>query len=156
MSFDGKEFRNAMGHFASGVTVVSINNDGEIHGMTANAFSSVSLNPPLVLVCVDHRANSLEYIKKAGYFGVNMLKKEQVDISRKFAKQRLEQEPEFSFRMTKEGTPLLEGSLTSLNCKVYQTVEAGDHTIFIGEVLDLQLEEGDPLCFFKGQYTELV
>lgn len=156
MAIDFKEFRNTLGHFATGVTVISVNNEGQTHGMTANAFSSVSLDPPLILVCVDHRANSLEFIKKSGYFGVNILKDEQEGISRKFAHQKLDAEPEFSFRQPEVGAPLLNGALANLNCKVDQAIEAGDHTIFIGEVLDIHTEEGKPLCFFKGQYTELV
>ncbi len=124
--------------------------------MTANAFSSVSLTPPLVLVCIDHRAKSLNLIRDEGYFGVNILNQEQVDISKMFANQPLERQPNFSFEMPEVGAPLLNGALVNLNCKVVQEVEAGDHTIFIGEVIDLIIGQGDPLCFFSGQYRKLA
>lgn len=155
MHFDSRQFRNTVGNFATGVTVVTVETNGETHGMTANSFTSVSLDPPLVLICVDHRANSLQYIKQTGYFGVNILGKEHENISRLFANQKLEEEPVVSFRKSKAGTPLLEGALATMDCKVWQTVEAGDHTIFIGEVLEIDSREGEPLLFFRGKYTEL-
>ncbi|XID91420.1 flavin reductase family protein [Paenibacillaceae bacterium WGS1546] len=152
---DPREFRNAMGTFATGVTVISVYHDGKAHGMTANAFSSVSLEPPLVLVCIDHRANSLGYIREAGHFGVNVLSSEQEDVSRLFAHQKLDKTPEIRFSET-EGAPLLEGALVQCNCKVVQTVEAGDHTIFIGEVGEIRRTEGEPLCFYQGKYRALA
>ncbi|OLO25292.1 flavin reductase [Alkalihalophilus pseudofirmus] len=155
MEFDFREFRNAMGGFATGVTVISVENEGEVHGMTANAFSSVSLDPPLVLVCIDNRANSLSYIKESGFFGVNFLDAEQEGISRLFAKQKVTKDPVFKFEKSNGGAPLLKDALVNLNCKVYQTIDAGDHTIFIGEVLDLKVKDGEPLCFYKGQYRKL-
>lgn len=156
MNFDSREFRNAMGNFATGVTVVSVREGKEAHGMTANAVSSVSLTPPLVLICVDHRANSLQLIRQEGYFGINILTNKQKDISRKFANQKLDGEPEVSFSFPEVGAPLLNNALVNLNCKVVNAVEAGDHTVFFGEVMDLKVSEGEPLCFFKGQYRELA
>lgn len=155
MSFDMREFRNAMGNFSTGVTVISVKDGEEVHAMTANAFSSVSLEPPIILVCIDNRANSLNLIKKAGVFGVNFLKDEQINISKFFAKQKVDAEPSFSFDITENGAPLLNDSLANLDCKVIQEVEAGDHTVFLGEVLGLNINEGNPLCFFKGQYRGL-
>lgn len=156
MNFDSREFRNAMGNFATGVTVVSVMDGKEAHGMTANAVASVSLTPPLVLICVDHRAKSLQLIRREGYFGVNILTSEQNDVSRKFASQKLNAEPEVSFFFPEVGAPLLKNSLVNLNCKVVNAVEAGDHTVFFGEVIELKVNEGEPLCFFKGQYRELA
>lgn len=156
MSFDSREFRNAMGSFSTGVTVISVNTEDGVHAMTANSITSVSLDPPILLICIDHKANSLDLIKKVGTFGVNILKEEQIDISRIFAKQKVEEEPEFAFETIDNGAPLLKDSLVNLDCKVVQEVEAGDHTVFFGEVLNLNNNEGNPLCFFRGQYRYLL
>ncbi len=156
MAIDARAFRNALGNFATGVTVISVDHEGQAHGMTANSFTSVSLAPPLILVCVDNRANSLGMIEKNGKFGVNILTDKQINISRLFAHQKVEEHPAFTFRYTESGVPLLDGALVNLGCDVFQTILAGDHTIFIGEVKDMQFGEGNPLCFFKGQYRELA
>ena len=156
MNFDSREFRNTMGRFSTGVTVITVKEGGEIHGMTANSFSSVSLEPPIISICIDHRAKCLDLISKAGYFGVNFLKTEQINISKLFANQKVEVKPEVSFKVTEEGVPLLDDALTNLNCKVVNEVEVGDHTVFFGEVLGLKNNEGSPLCFFQGKYRQLA
>ncbi|NRF94382.1 flavin reductase family protein [Paenibacillus frigoriresistens] len=153
---DGKKFREALGSFATGVTVIGVNNDQTVHGMTANAVSSVSLDPPLILICVDHRAKTLPMIREAGAFSVNILSKEQENISRYFANQPLDQIPEFTFTNQETEAPILNNALTALDCKVHQEVEAGDHTIFIGRVQNIIINSGQPLCFFKGKYTILA
>lgn len=156
MSFDAREFRNAIGCFSTGVTVITVKGEGDTHAMTANAISSVSLDPPIILACIDHRAKCLNLIKDTGYFGVNILKDSQIDISRYFANQKCEQDPQFSFLLTENGAPLLRDALVNINCKVIQSIEVGDHTVFFGEVLDLKTDDGTPLCFYKGQYRELA
>lgn len=156
MSFNSRDFRNAMGAFATGVTVISVADDEDVHGMTANSITSVSLNPPIVLACVDQKAKCLNLIENAGYFGVNILKDYQVEISKLFANQKIEQTPTFTFRQSEIGAPLLNDALVSLNCKVIQSVVSGDHTVFFGEVVELNVDEGTPLCFFKGQYRALA
>ncbi|WP_174734998.1 flavin reductase family protein [Mesobacillus harenae] len=156
MSFDSREFRNAIGCFSTGITVITVKGEGDTHAMTANAVSSVSLSPPVVLICIDHRAKCLNLIHEAGFFGVNILKDSQIDISRHFANQKCEDDPQFKFITTEEGAPLLENALVNLNCKVIQSVVVGDHTVFFGEVLNLNTEDGTPLCFYKGQYRQLA
>ena len=151
------EFRRALGHFATGVTVISVEREaGHVHGMTANSFASVSLEPPLISVCVDHRARLLPLLKEKQRFGVNVLKQDQRAISEYFA--GLEQDPEaqvrlgISFHWTKEKIPLLENALCQLSCKLSGLHVAGDHTIVIAEVESAKLSEGEPLLFFRGHY----
>lgn len=157
MSFDPREFRNAMGNFATGVTIVTVNSDNEdgFHAMTANSFSSVSLEPPIISVCVDYRAKMLDKISEEGFFGVNFLKENQINVSKLFANQRLDEEPTYTFEKAENGVPLFKGALTSLNCKVMKEVVVGDHTVFFGEVVDFKVEDGEPLGFFKGKYHKL-
>jgi flavin reductase (DIM6/NTAB) family NADH-FMN oxidoreductase RutF len=151
------EFRRALGHFATGVTVVTVEREpGSVHGMTANSFASVSLDPPLISVCVDHRARLLLMLKEKKRFGVNVLKQNQQAFSEFFA--GLEQDPKvqerlgISFEWSKEGIPLLENVLCQLSCRLSGLHVAGDHTIVIAEVESAKLFEGEPLLFYRGQY----
>jgi len=151
------EFRRALGHFATGVTVVTVEREGGcVHGMTANSFASVSLEPPLISVCVDHRARLLPLLKEKQRFGVSVLKQDQRAISEYFA--GLEQDPEvqerlgISFHWTKEKIPLLKNVLCQLSCKLSGLHVAGDHTIVIAEVESAKLSEGEPLLFYRGHY----
>ncbi|HJZ63681.1 MAG TPA: flavin reductase family protein [Candidatus Acidoferrum sp.] len=151
------EFRRALGHFATGVTVITVEREaGHVHGMTANSFASVSLEPPLISVCVDHRARLLPLLKEKQRFGVNVLKQDQRAFSEFFA--GLEQDREvqkrlgISFHWTKEKIPLLENVLCQLSCKLSGLHVAGDHTIVIAEVESAKLSEGEPLLFYRGHY----
>lgn len=148
---DDRTFRNAMGRFATGVTVITTKTgEDDIHGMTANAFMSVSLNPKLVTISVDHRANMLEKIKESKQFAVNILTYEQKEVSMHFAGQKkMEDDIKFDFV---QGVPIIEDSLTSVVCDVYTSYEVGDHTLFIGEVKDIILNDGEPLTFYSGKY----
>jgi flavin reductase (DIM6/NTAB) family NADH-FMN oxidoreductase RutF len=159
MAIDTAHYRQIAGHFATGVTVITTAHDGWLHGMTANAVTSVSLNPLLLLVCVDKTANMHEQIAKAGRFGVNILTDEQEDISRTFAATT---EPEqgalqgVAYRMGDHGSPILDDVLAYLDCEVVDRCEGGDHTIYIGSVVGGDLvEEGAPLLFFRGGYRRL-
>src|SRR5699024_5098452 len=147
---EDRTFRNAMGRFATGVTVITVNEGGETHGMTANAFMSVSLDPKLVLISIDNRANMLDKLKTADSFGISMLREEQKYLAKHFAKQEAF-EGEISFDVIDE-VPVLRDSLTALVCKNYQQIPAGDHTLILGQVEEILFEEGEPLTFFKGQY----
>lgn len=156
MSLDTNDFRRAMGCFATGVTVITVDQGGEVHGMTANAFASVSLDPMLVLVCVDHRARTHAHLHARKRFGVNVLRSDQQAISEYYARstethQRAE-EAGATFDRTAHGTPLLHGALAYLECRLHATQKAGDHTIFIAEVEDVVVRDGEPLLFFRGQY----
>jgi flavin reductase (DIM6/NTAB) family NADH-FMN oxidoreductase RutF len=151
------EFRDALGRFASGVTVVTVDlGDGSVHGMTASAFCSVSLRPPLVLVCVDHLAETYLHLSERDDFGVSVLKEEQEALSEFFADP--ERNPDAAYRLgvayhaMKRGTPVLQDSLANLDCRKIAAHPAGDHTIFVGEVHEAALGEGSPLLYFQGRY----
>jgi flavin reductase (DIM6/NTAB) family NADH-FMN oxidoreductase RutF len=155
------EFRLACGQFATGVTVVTAERaPGRVHGMTANSVTSVSLEPLLLLICVDQRAHLLPMVKKHERFGVNVLKENQVGISRYFAQTEENVETEtklgIRYRWTATGIPLLEDSLVHIACKVAASYAVGDHTIFIGEVESTEVFDGEPLLFFRGAYRRIA
>jgi flavin reductase (DIM6/NTAB) family NADH-FMN oxidoreductase RutF len=155
------EFRLACGQFATGVSVVTAERaPGRVHGMTANSITSVSLEPALLLICVDQRAHLLPMVKKQGRFGVNILKEEQVAISRYFAQTEENVETEAAlgirYRWTPSGIPLLEDVLAHVSCTVAASYVAGDHTIFIGEVESTEVFDGEPLLFFRGAYRRIA
>ncbi|MFJ7513221.1 flavin reductase family protein [Peribacillus simplex] len=147
-------FRNAMGNFATGITAITTKVNNEAHGMTANAFVSVSLNPKLVLVSIDNRAKMLEFIQESKEFAISLLSSDQKEVSMRFAGQ-IKEESLYDFEVFRE-MPVIKGALANIICTVYKEVEAGDHTLFIGEVTDLKINEGDPLLFFQGKYRELI
>lgn len=154
------EFRKAMGSFATGVTVITVDYEGEVHGMTANAFTSVSLDPLLVLVCVDHRARTHTHLHARKRFGVNVLAENQRTISEYYARptpthQNAEQEAGARFDRTQHGTPVLHGALSYLECRLHSAQDAGDHTIFIAEVEDVVVRAGDPLLYFRSAYRQI-
>jgi flavin reductase len=160
MSLNSSEFRRAMGRFATGVTVVTVDLQGEVHGMTANAFASVSLDPPLVLVCVDHTTRTHAHLHAKKRFGINVLCENQRAISEYYARpERDEEHAEAAagarFDRTKHGTPTLHGALAYLECRLHSAHPAGDHTIFIAEVEDVVVREGEPLLFFRGKYRKV-
>jgi len=151
------EFRSALGRFATGVTVVTVQvSKDQVHGMTANAFCSVSLQPPLVLVCIDHLAETYLHLREHGQFGVSVLKQEQEALSEFFADP--ERNPDAAYRLgigfrpMKSGIPVLEDALANLDCRVVDAYSAGDHTIFVAEVREVLLGEGLPLLYFRGRY----
>lgn len=150
---DPRELRNALGRFATGITVITTEHQGEVHGMTANAFVSVSLEPPLVLVSIDNRALMRKKIAGSGRYGISVLSEEQGDISDRFAG-RPGEGVEISF-VRRDEMPVLEGALSHLVCRVVDAHPAGDHTLYIGEVEFLDYEDGKPLVFFTGGYGEL-
>jgi len=160
MSLDQARFRQAMGSFATGVTVITVDYAGEVQGMTANAFTSVSLDPLLVLVCVDHRARTHAHLHAKKRFGVNVLAENQQAISEYYARatpthQHAEQEAGARFERTIHGTPVLHGALAYLECRLHSVQDAGDHTIFIAEVEDVVVREGDPLLYFRRKYRQI-
>lgn len=153
-------FRRVMGNFATGVTVVTVEREpGKVHGMTANSFTSVSLDPLLVLVCVDRNAQLLSFLKMQKRFGVNILRSDQQSLSEHFAKPHPPPEEErqlnVQFEWTDSGVPLLVGVLGQLACNVAAQYMAGDHTIFIGEVESMREGQGDPLLYHRRHYRQL-
>jgi flavin reductase (DIM6/NTAB) family NADH-FMN oxidoreductase RutF len=153
------DFRKALGSFATGVTVITVDYDGQVHGMTANAFTSVSLDPLLVLVCVDRKARTHAHLHARKRFGVNVLAENQRAISEYYAlPTQTHEEAEkagASFDRTPHATPVLHGALAYLECRLHTAQDAGDHTIFIAEVEDVVVHHGNPLLFFRGKYREL-
>jgi flavin reductase (DIM6/NTAB) family NADH-FMN oxidoreductase RutF len=147
-----------MGSFATGVTIITVDMDGEVHGMTANALASVSLEPPLLLVCVDHSARTHAHLHARKRFGVNILADGQRSISEYYARtveEQVEGESGAGFDRTGHGTPVLQGALTFLECRLQWTHDAGDHTIFIAEVEDVVVRSGEPLVFFRSKYRRV-
>ena len=160
MGVSQAEFRKAMGSFATGVTVITVDYEGEVHGMTANAFASVSLDPMLVLVCVDHRARTHTHLTARKRFGVNVLAENQRAVSEYYADPNpdhryAEREARARFDRTQHGTPVLHGALAYLECRLHTAQDAGDHTIFIAEVEDVVVRAGDPLLYFRSEYRKV-
>jgi flavin reductase (DIM6/NTAB) family NADH-FMN oxidoreductase RutF len=160
MSVTQAEFRKALGSFATGVTVITVDYEGEVHGMTANAFASVSLDPMLVLVCVDHRARTPAHLHARKRFGVNVLAQNQQAVSEYYADpnpdhRHAEREAGARFDRTQHGTPVLYGALAYLECRLHSAQDAGDHTIFIAEVEEVVVREGDPLLYFRSEYRKI-
>ncbi len=156
-----REFRDALGQFATGVTVVTVEREpGSVFGMTANSFTSVSLHPMLILVCVDERAKILPLLHKKQRFGISVLKQGQQAISKYFSQGEqnsgAEEGLSVRFRWTPEGVPVLEDTVAQLSCTVVATHVAGDHTIVVGKVEDAEIKGGEPLLFFRGEYRHIA
>lgn len=158
--FSATDFRNALGAFATGVTVITTQGEDHPFGMTANAFSSVSLDPPLVLVCVISGTHGAETIERNGVFAVNILGADHEPISRYFSSKDRPRGPdafsEIPHVLGTTGCPILEGAAAYLDCRVHAIHEAGDHLVVIGEVMALGVEEDSaPLLFHGGRYRFL-
>jgi len=160
VSADPQQFRNVIGHFATGVTVITTAAGDELQGMTANAVASLSLDPVMVLVCVDRGSHTHRVIEQGRAFGVNILGEHQEEISRLFARRA---EPELGtlrgvpFRRGVTGVPLLEDCLAFLECRVDSLHGGGDHTIVLGHVVDLGVvRDVPPLLFYRGAYHALT
>lgn len=154
--FESREFRNAMGSFLTGVTIITVQDeDGSVHGMTANSFTSVSLEPPIILVCLDHHSNTLQKIKKANKFGVNILSEKQLDVSKLFANQKTEKIPSYDIDVDEHDVPIIQDSISSVSCRVIKSDIIGDHTVIYGEVDNLMMNDGKPLGFFRGSYLSI-
>lgn len=156
LHLDGKEFRRACGAFATGVCVAAVvGRDGKPHGLTVNSFTSVSLEPPLVLVCVGHKAASHGPFANAETFAVNVLGAEQQELSARFASSHPNRFEGIEWEHGELGAPVLGGALAVLECEMREKIEAGDHTVFVGLVRRAVVREGAPLIYFSGKYREL-
>ena len=144
-----------MASFATGVTLITVDYAGSVKGMTANAFASVSLEPLLVLVCVDKKAESYPCFEETGVFTVNILADDQEDVSRKFAVSGGNKFVDVSYRIGANGAPILNGTIGYIECRVVSTYEGGDHTIYLGEVEQAETRDARPLLFFRGGYRAL-
>jgi flavin reductase (DIM6/NTAB) family NADH-FMN oxidoreductase RutF len=153
MNMDDRLFRDAMGKFATGITVVTADYNNEIIGMTVNAFMSISLDPKLIAISIDENASMYDKLLEVKKFGVSILKEEQKEVSMIFAKQ-IEQEHEIDYHH-QDGIPVIEKSLVTLSCHVKEMVSAGDHMIFIAEVSGIAINEGQPLIYASSKYQSL-
>lgn len=157
MAVTNEEFRAALGRFASGVTVVTTRDAaGAPHGLTVSAFSSVSLDPPLVLVCIERATASHDSFQECGAFVVNILSANQELVSRHFAAPSEDKFAGIAYRKGLKDIPVLEDALANLQCRLAHSFEGGDHTIFIGEVEEVTLRDDAPLVYFRGGYARLT
>ncbi len=156
MAFDSKLQRKIMGHWATGVTVVTTDGEAGSHGLTANAVASLSLDPPLVLVAVDKRAATLDYLKKNRCFAVNIRRLDQQDISTRFATPGPKDFSDLNITTVETGSPVLADCLAYLDCRVYEILPGGDHDIFVGEIVAGEHWGGEPLLYFSGGYRRIA
>jgi flavin reductase (DIM6/NTAB) family NADH-FMN oxidoreductase RutF len=157
-AFDGLAFRRTLGHLATGVTLVTTRTAEHVHGMTANAVTSVSLDPPLILICLDRKARMAKFVEESGRFGVNLLGEQQAPISRYFARSwHSPQPPEHRFEEW-AGVPYLAGSLGALSCRTTQIIDGGDHLVVIARVAGIRVDNpaGAPLLYYRGKYAALA
>ena len=157
MAIDPRELRNVMGHFATGVTIITTKDvSGKPFGLTANAFSSLSLDPPLVLICVDKKVDCYACFDQSKVFVVNILSEGQDQLSTRFATKGIEKFEGVAVRQGNLGVPLLEGAVAHIECTLTSAYEGGDHTIYIGEIQSVAASGDRPLLFFKGKYSRLL
>ncbi len=153
-----ERFRQALSQWASGVTIVTSRSGDVVHGMTVSAFTSVSLDPPLVLVCADKASNTHGVIAESGSFAAHVLAQGQEDLSSLFADKQREAE-RFAGRAWSEGAtgaPILEDALVVIDCKVVAAHDAGDHVIYVGSVEEARFGAGEPLLHYHGRYRQLA
>ncbi|MBI2723648.1 MAG: flavin reductase family protein [Chloroflexi bacterium] len=160
MSVDPLEFRNIIGHFATGVTVITTAAGDQLQGMTANSVTSLSLDPVMVLICVEKTTHTHKVREESGCFTINVLGEHQEEVSRVFARRG---EPETDslrgqpYRLGPTGSPILEDCLAYLECKVADVLDGGDHSIFLGEVMHEGIvNDVKPLLFYRGRYRSMV
>jgi 3-hydroxy-9,10-secoandrosta-1,3,5(10)-triene-9,17-dione monooxygenase reductase component len=157
MPVNADQFRSALGHFASGVTVVTMSDGKRQVGLTVSAFSSVSLNPPYILVCIDKNSSTLDVLKSAQTFAVNLLCDNQIDLSNRFASKTDDKFSGVDHHAGQLGAPILENTLGFVECKVVQEIDAGDHFIYLGEVVDANVNiDKQPLLYYHGKYRSLA
>lgn len=156
MSVDAHSFRRTLGQFASGVTVVTTRDAaGRVLGLTVSSFCSVSLHPPLVLVCIDQRSDANAGMRESGLFAVSVLGEEQEDVSRRFASRERDKLAGIAFVEGRHGLPLVPGALAHVQCRVRSFHLEGDHTVWVGDVLALAAHPGRPLLYHAGGYHRL-
>ncbi len=152
-AFDAAKFRQVLGHFPTGVTVITSVDDGGPIGFAVGSFASVSLDPPLVLFCAGQQSSTWPKIRATGTFCVNVLAADQEAVCRVFAGKSDDKFGEVGWGRSGNGCPRLDGALAHIDCTIEQVVASGDHDVVIGRVTDLEVDrEGGPLVFFRGGY----
>jgi flavin reductase (DIM6/NTAB) family NADH-FMN oxidoreductase RutF len=153
---DSTTFRAVLGRFASGVSIVTtVGATGTDHGMTVSALSSLSLEPPLILLCVDRTATTHPHLLAARHFAVSMLALEQADLSTRFAQKRDDRFADVAITRDAHGCALIDGAIAHLECEMWAQHDGGDHTIFVGRVVRAAAREGDPLIYYRAKYARL-
>jgi flavin reductase (DIM6/NTAB) family NADH-FMN oxidoreductase RutF len=155
MPIDAAHFKLAMSHFTSGVTVVTTAHQGTLYGMTVASFASLSLDPPLVLVCVEKSVKTHDAIAGAQKFAVSILGEDQAALSNRFASRSDEKFVGLTVDEGELGIPLIPGALCTLECTLYNQLPGGDHTIYVGEVLHARVADGTPLVYWRSGYRKL-
>lgn len=152
---NSSEFRRLLGHWVSGVSVVATTmSDGKPCGLTASSVASVSLEPLLVLACIERDADTHQCIRESGYFSINILDQTQEAIARRFAAGEVERKFEgLAFRTEATGAPILSDALAWIDCRVWAEHAGGDHTIFVGEVMAGDARDGQPLLYYRSRYS---
>jgi flavin reductase (DIM6/NTAB) family NADH-FMN oxidoreductase RutF len=152
-----QEFRHACGRFATGVTIASVLDPlGVPHGLTVSSFTSVSLDPPLILICLGHAVTIIDLFRKASYFGINILSESQRELSDRFARKNHDRFNGLEWHSGETGVPLLRGVLAAIECSVHERFTAGDHDVFVGEMVSAHVADGQPLVHFASRYRGLA
>ncbi len=152
-----EEFRRACGRFATGITIASVlDAAGAPHGLTVNSFTSVSLDPPLILICLGHAVTMIDAFRASRYFGINVLADHQQALSDRFARKGFDRFDGLGWYRGESGVPLLEGVLATIECRLHQRFTSGDHDIFVGEMIRVQTAEGEPLVYYSSRYRRLA
>jgi flavin reductase (DIM6/NTAB) family NADH-FMN oxidoreductase RutF len=150
------EFRRACSRFATGVTVATVlDSAGTPHGLTVSSFTSVSLDPPLILICIGHAVTCIDAFRAATHFGINVLSCDQQAVSERFAKKGHDRFDGTPWRRGETGSPLLPEALARIECETHQRFASGDHDIFVGRMVAAEVEEGEPLLYFGSCYREI-
>ncbi|MDI1240293.1 MAG: flavin reductase family protein [bacterium] len=156
MPISSADFRSALSRFASGVTVVTTKDATERpFGITVSAFCSVSLDPPLVLICIEKSAGSHHAFEQSGRFTVNILSSNETGVSEHFASLIEDKFAGIDHAVDEHGVPILQGSLATLQCKLFKSLDGGDHSIFLGEVEHVIVRDAEPLIYYKGGYRNI-
>jgi flavin reductase (DIM6/NTAB) family NADH-FMN oxidoreductase RutF len=152
----GAQFRRACGRFPTGVTIASVvDAQGTPHGLTVSSFTPVSLEPPLILICLGHRVSAIDAFRASAHFGINVLAEDQRDLAERFARKGQDRFDGLKWRRGQTGVPILAGVLAAIECAVRQRIAAGDHDIFIGEMVRARVSRGTPLIHFASHYRRL-
>jgi flavin reductase (DIM6/NTAB) family NADH-FMN oxidoreductase RutF len=150
------EFRRACGRFSTGVAIASVlDAQGTPHGLTVSSFTSASLDPPLVLICLGHRVSAIDAFRASAHFGINVLAEGQRDLAERFSRKGQDRFDGLNWRRGKTGVPILAGVLAAIECAVRQRLTAGDHDVFVGEMVGARVAGGAPLIHFASHYRRL-